>query len=99
MENIMSRTSTQTEIDAGITTAKRRPAEDSPFVPTATYRTASVDGLKVFYREGGNRKSPVATILIGLAGTMATTLVAAEPHNYPTAPPSHHSSHTLAPHQ
>jgi alpha-beta hydrolase superfamily lysophospholipase len=61
----MSHPSTQTEINAGTTTAKRRPAEDSPFVPTTTYRTASVDGLKVFYREAGDPKAPAVLLLHG----------------------------------
>jgi pimeloyl-ACP methyl ester carboxylesterase len=65
MENLMSHTSTQTDIDAGTTTAKRRPDEDSPFVPTTNYRTISVDGLKVFYREAGNPKQPVVLLLHG----------------------------------
>jgi hypothetical protein len=60
----MSHTSTQTEIDAGSATAKRRPAEDSLLVPT-TYRTISVDGLKVFYREAGNPKAPAVLLLHG----------------------------------
>jgi pimeloyl-ACP methyl ester carboxylesterase len=61
----MSHTSTQTEIDTGATGLKRRTAEDSPSVPTTTYRTASVDGLKVFYREAGNPKSPAVLLLHG----------------------------------
>jgi pimeloyl-ACP methyl ester carboxylesterase len=65
MENLMSHTSTQTDIDAGTTTAKRRSDEDSPFVPTTNYRTISVDGLKVFYREAGNPKQPVVLLLHG----------------------------------
>jgi pimeloyl-ACP methyl ester carboxylesterase len=65
MENLMSHTSTQTDIDAGTTTAKRRLDEDSPFVPTTNYRTISVDGLKVFYREAGNPKQPVVLLLHG----------------------------------
>jgi hypothetical protein len=39
--------------------------ENSPSVPTTTYRTASVDGLKVFYREAGNPKSPAVLLLHG----------------------------------
>src|SRR5262245_39834789 len=65
MENLMSHTPTQTEIDAATAAAKRRPAEDSPFVPTTTYRTISVDGLKVLYREAGNPEDPVVLLLHG----------------------------------
>src|SRR5262249_4543967 len=65
MENLVPHTSTQTEIDAGTTTEKRRPAEDSLFVLTTTYRTISVDGLKVFYREAGNSKAPAVLLLHG----------------------------------
>ena len=45
----MSHTATQTTIAA--TDGPRRTVENSPSVPTITYRTASVDGLKLFYRE------------------------------------------------
>jgi len=55
----MSHTSTQTEI------AKQRPAEAWLFVPTTTYRTISVDGLNVFYREAGNPKAPAVLLLHG----------------------------------
>src|SRR5262249_3236299 len=65
MENLMSHTSTQTEIDAGTTTPNRRPPEASPVVPTTIYRTASVDGLNVFYREAGNAKAPGVLLLHG----------------------------------
>ena len=61
----MSHTSTQTELDAGTTTAKRRPTEDATFVPTTTYRTVSVNGLKVFYREAGDPKAPAVLLLHG----------------------------------
>jgi pimeloyl-ACP methyl ester carboxylesterase len=33
--------------------------------PTTTYRTASIDGLKVFYREAGDPKAPVVLLLHG----------------------------------
>jgi len=46
MEHVMSYTATQTT-----TGGPRRAVVNSPSVPTTTYRTASVDGLKVFYRE------------------------------------------------
>ena len=59
----MSRTLPQTTIDNP--TAKRRSADNSPFVPTTTYRTVSVDGLKVFYREAGNPKAPAVLLLHG----------------------------------
>ena len=32
---------------------------------TTTYRTASVDGLKVFYREAGDPQAPVVLLLHG----------------------------------
>src|SRR5215469_14606904 len=63
MENLMSHTATQTTIVA--TNGPRRTGENSPSVPTTTYRTVSVDGLKVFYREAGNPKSPVVLLLHG----------------------------------
>ena len=59
----MSHTATQTTIVA--TNGPRRTGENSPSVPTTTYRTVSVDGLKVFYREAGNPKSPVVLLLHG----------------------------------
>jgi pimeloyl-ACP methyl ester carboxylesterase len=59
----MSHTATQTTIAA--TDGPRRTVENSPSVPTTTYRTASVDGLKVFYREAGNPKSPAVLLLHG----------------------------------
>jgi pimeloyl-ACP methyl ester carboxylesterase len=65
MENLMSHTATQTTIDADTTTAKRGPAGNLPSVPTTTYRTVSVDGLKVFYREAGDPKAPVVLLLHG----------------------------------
>jgi pimeloyl-ACP methyl ester carboxylesterase len=59
----MSHTATQTTIAA--TDGPPRTVENSPSVPTTTYRTVSVDGLKVFYREAGNPKSPVVLLLHG----------------------------------
>jgi pimeloyl-ACP methyl ester carboxylesterase len=64
MENFMSRTSTQTTMDA-TADAPRRAVENLPSVPTTTYRTVSVDGLKVFYREAGNPKAPAVLLLHG----------------------------------
>jgi pimeloyl-ACP methyl ester carboxylesterase len=63
MENLMSHTPTETTIAA--TDGPRRTVENSPSVPTTTYRTVSVDGLKVFYRQAGNPKSPVVLLLHG----------------------------------
>jgi len=60
MEHVMSHTATQTT--AG---GPRRAVADSPSVPTTTDRTASVDGLKVFYREAGDPKAPVVLLLHG----------------------------------
>jgi len=60
----MPRTSTQTTIDAA-SDAPQRTAGNLPSVPTTTYRTASVDGLKVFYREAGNPQLPVVLLLHG----------------------------------
>jgi len=46
----MSRISTQTTT-AGATRVPQRPATETlPSVPATTYRTVSVDGLKMFYR-------------------------------------------------
>ena len=59
----MSHTPTETTIAA--TDGPRRTVENSPSVPTTTYRTVSVDGLKVFYRQAGNPKSPVVLLLHG----------------------------------
>src|SRR6188508_3701498 len=64
MENLMSHTPTHATIDAAAD-APRRAVENSSSVPTTTYRTASVDGLKVFYREAGDRKAPVVLLLHG----------------------------------
>ena len=60
----MSRATTQM-IDADTATAERRPANKSASVPSTTYRTVSVDGLKVFYREAGNPKAPAVLLLHG----------------------------------
>jgi len=59
----MSHTATQTTIAA--TDGPRRTIENSSSVPTTTYRTVSVDGLKVFYRQAGNPKSPIVLLLHG----------------------------------
>ena len=61
----MSHTSTQTEIGTDTTSPKPRPAEDSPSGLTTIYRTISVDGLKVFYREAGDPKAPAVLLLHG----------------------------------
>ena len=60
----MTRTSTQTATVAAAD-APRRAAQTSPAAPTTTYRTVSVDGLKVFYREAGNAKAPAVLLLHG----------------------------------
>ena len=60
----MSRTATQTTIGAAAD-APRRSVENLPSVPITTYRTVSVDGLKIFYREAGNPKAPVVLLLHG----------------------------------
>ena len=60
----MSRTATQTTIGAAAD-VPRRSVENLPSVPITTYRTVSVDGLKVFYREAGNPKAPVVVLLHG----------------------------------
>jgi pimeloyl-ACP methyl ester carboxylesterase len=64
MENLMSNTATQTMIDAAAD-APRRAVEKLPSVPTTIYRTISVDGPKVFYREAGNPKAPAVLLLHG----------------------------------
>jgi pimeloyl-ACP methyl ester carboxylesterase len=63
MENPMSRTATQTTI--GAADAPRRSVGNLPSVPTTAYRTVSVDGLKVFYREAGNPQSQAVLLLHG----------------------------------
>jgi len=40
-------------------------AGDAPFAPTTTYRTVSVSGLNVFYREAGDVNAPVVLLLHG----------------------------------
>lgn len=55
---------------AGVTTgfvvAPSTAAEPkTPPAPLVSYHTASVDGLKVFYREAGNKKAPVIVLLHG----------------------------------
>ena len=58
----MSRTSPQTMIDTlcGATFCRQL-----TFRPNHHLRTVSVDGLKVFYREAGNPKSPAVLLLHG----------------------------------
>jgi pimeloyl-ACP methyl ester carboxylesterase len=62
MENLMSHT--QTTIDAAAD-APQRAVEKLPSVSTTAYRTASVDGLKVFYREAGDPAAPTVLLLHG----------------------------------
>jgi hypothetical protein len=69
MENVMFHTATQTTIAA--TDGPRRAVENSLSVPTTTYRTVSVDGLKVFYREAGNPQSPAVLLLHGFPTSSA----------------------------
>jgi pimeloyl-ACP methyl ester carboxylesterase len=64
MENLMSRTATQTTSGAAADAPPPR-VEKLPALPTTTYRTVSVQGLKVFYREAGNPKAPVVLLLHG----------------------------------
>jgi pimeloyl-ACP methyl ester carboxylesterase len=63
MENLMSHASTQTTIGATRADTQRRVAETSPSF--TKYRTVSIDGLKVFYREAGNPKAPAVLLLHG----------------------------------
>jgi hypothetical protein len=56
----MSKTASQTTIDV-----PRRAVENLPSIPITTYRTVSVDDLKVFYREAGNPKAPAVLLLHG----------------------------------
>ena len=60
----MSRTSTHTTSDA-TSPARQRPADNLPSEATTTYRTVSVDGLNVFYREAGNPNAPTVLLLHG----------------------------------
>src|SRR6478672_3149633 len=62
MENLMSHDTQSTIATAN---GPRRAVENLPSVPTTTYLTASVDGLKVFYREAGNPNAPVVLLLHG----------------------------------
>ncbi len=59
----MPRTAPQTSIDAA--DAPPSFGENLPSAPTTTYRTVSVDELKVFYREAGNPKAPAVLLLHG----------------------------------
>jgi pimeloyl-ACP methyl ester carboxylesterase len=52
-------------IEPAATDARRIAPDNFPSVPTTTYRTVSVDGLKVFYREGGNPQSQAVLLLHG----------------------------------
>jgi pimeloyl-ACP methyl ester carboxylesterase len=63
MENAMPRTATM--IEPAATDARRIAPDNFPSVPTTTYQTISVDGLKVFYREAGNPNAPVVLLLHG----------------------------------
>jgi pimeloyl-ACP methyl ester carboxylesterase len=65
MESRMSHTATKTMMDAAATSGERSPANDLPFVPTTTYRTVSVDEVKVFYREAGDAVAPAMLLLHG----------------------------------
>ena len=56
---------TATMIEPAATDARRIAPDNFPSVPTTTYRTVSVDGLKVFYREGGNLQSQAVLLLHG----------------------------------
>ncbi len=56
---------TATMIEPAATDAQRRAPDNFPSVPTTTYRTVSVDGLKVFYREAGNPQSQAMLLLHG----------------------------------
>jgi pimeloyl-ACP methyl ester carboxylesterase len=58
----MNRTSTQT---ATVATEASRRTETSPSIPPTVYRTVSVDGLKVFFREAGDPKAPTVLLLHG----------------------------------
>ena len=49
---------------AALSTALGSPTPAAPS-PAVHYRTASVDGLQIFYREAGNRNSPVLVLLHG----------------------------------
>ena len=60
----MSRTSTHTTSDA-TRPAEQCPADNLLSEATTTYRTVSVDGLNVFYREAGNPNAPTVLLLHG----------------------------------
>lgn len=45
--------------------SSRSPAGDTAPTPTTTYRTVSVDGLQVFYREAGDANAPAVLLLHG----------------------------------
>jgi hypothetical protein len=70
----MSHTATQTTTGG--------PRRDSPSVPTTSYRTASVDGLKVLYREAGDPKAPVVLLLHGFPTSSPRTCIGSlSPHS------------------
>jgi alpha/beta hydrolase fold len=64
MENLMPQIASQTTIGVAADAPRHAP-ENLPSVPTTTYRTVSVDGLKIFYREAGTPKAPVVLLLHG----------------------------------
>jgi alpha/beta hydrolase fold len=84
----MSRTATQTTIGAAAD-VPRRSVENLPSVPITTYRTVSVDGLKVFYREAGNPNAPVVVLLHGFptSSHMYRELILALADHYHVAAP------------
>jgi pimeloyl-ACP methyl ester carboxylesterase len=65
MESLMSPTATEATINTAAPSSGRSRASKAPFVPTTSYRTVSVDGLKVFYREAGDEKAPAVLLLHG----------------------------------
>jgi len=65
MENLMSCISTQTTTAGAARVPQRRAPETLPSVPATTYRTVSVDGLKMFYREAGDPKARAVLLLHG----------------------------------
>jgi pimeloyl-ACP methyl ester carboxylesterase len=63
MENAMPPIATM--IEPAATDALQRDPGNFPSFPTTAYRTVSVDGLKIFYREAGNPKTPLVLLLHG----------------------------------
>ncbi len=78
-ENLMSKTASQTTIAA--TAVPRRAVENLPSIPTTTYRTVSVDDLKVFYREAGNPKAPAVLLLHGFPTSSHMYSASLSPHS------------------